>query len=162
MFCCIRRNIHLFNAILLLQRWQYFLKITNYLDVSVSILFLLYAKLPSRKPIPYSRLWFGIIGLFAYYFLIFLWRRGYVRMDLFDTCSGYYDREYIIRCDKSYRAYIKSFRINGLGSSTRLVSSVVVLYTKYQHAPKYALILFSVYHVSASTSQCFLKFYPHC
>ncbi|XP_046848152.1 ankyrin-3-like [Xenia sp. Carnegie-2017] len=61
-----------------LERWEYFLEITNYLDVTVAVLFLLFVKIPSEMPIPYVRLKFGIMGIFAYYLLMFLWTRGYV------------------------------------------------------------------------------------
>jgi hypothetical protein len=71
--------------ILISQRWEYFLTITNYLDLTICAMFLLFVQLPSPKPIPYVRLKFGICGIFAYYFLMFLWTRGYVYAPLFTS-----------------------------------------------------------------------------
>ncbi|CAB4015812.1 transient receptor potential cation channel subfamily A member 1-like isoform X2, partial [Paramuricea clavata] len=66
-------------------RWEYFLEITNFLDLPVSTLFLTFVQLPSTKPIPYYRLKFGIVGIFAYYFLMFLWTRGLSRFGIYIT-----------------------------------------------------------------------------
>lgn len=55
---------------------EYFFEIANYLDITVSVLFLAFLQVPSSNPIPLGRLNFGAMGLFAYYFLMFLWTRG--------------------------------------------------------------------------------------
>ncbi|CAB4010974.1 transient receptor potential cation channel subfamily A member 1-like [Paramuricea clavata] len=67
------------------ERSEYFREITNYLDLTVSILFLLFLDLPSIHPIPYDRLKLGTVGLFAYYFLMFLWTRGLSRFGIYIT-----------------------------------------------------------------------------
>ncbi|XP_028398575.1 transient receptor potential cation channel subfamily A member 1-like [Dendronephthya gigantea] len=68
-----------------LERFEYFREITNYLDLAVSILFLLFLDIPSCDPIPFERLKFGTVGLFAYYFLMFLWTRGLSRFGIYIT-----------------------------------------------------------------------------
>ncbi|XP_028398467.1 serine/threonine-protein phosphatase 6 regulatory ankyrin repeat subunit B-like [Dendronephthya gigantea] len=67
------------------ERWEYFLELTNYLDLAVSLLFLNFVEWPGGKPIPFCRLKFGIVGIFAYYFLVFLWTRGLTRCGIYIT-----------------------------------------------------------------------------
>ena len=78
---CLLKELNQFRQ----ERSEYFREITNYLDLTVSILFLSFLKLPSSHLIPYDRLKLGTVGLFAYYFLMFLWTRGLSRFGIYIT-----------------------------------------------------------------------------